>query len=207
MPKGLPAQRRGGQRRTTRSREASPSSQGKLSLQNRHRACRVDQRLLRQIVLAILREKWPSGAFDLGIYLVADPEMTHLNETFLQHQGSTDVITFDYAEKPGHAPRRSLPVRPRPNLPPPLLHGELFVCLDEALLQARRFHTTWQAESVRYVVHGILHLLGYDDQESKARRRMKKEEDACVRQLAHRFDFQRLGPTLGLSLEKHGLSA
>ena len=35
---------------------------------------------------------------ELGVYLVATPEMTRLNETFLQHAGSTDVITFDYAE-------------------------------------------------------------------------------------------------------------
>ena len=42
--------------------------------------------------------------------------------------------------------------------------GKSFVCLDEAVRQARRFHTTWQSELVRYVVHGVLHLLGYDDQ-------------------------------------------
>jgi probable rRNA maturation factor len=178
-----------------------------LSLRNRQRTCRVNQRLLRQIVLAMLQKTWPSGAFDLGIYLVAAPEMTRLNQTFLQHQGSTDVITFDYMDRGEETSRHSLPVRTGQDFPARPLHGELFVCLDEAILQAHRFHTTWQAELVRYVVHGILHLLGYDDQENTARRRMKKEEDACVRQLARQFDLQSLGPRSALCLEKTRASA
>ena len=75
---------------------------------------------------------------------------------------------------------------------PTLLHGEIFVCLDEAVSQARRFHTTWQSELVRYVVHGVLHLLGYDDAASRARRKMKAAEDTLVRQLARQFDFHSL---------------
>ena len=75
---------------------------------------------------------------------------------------------------------------------PALLHGEIFVCLDEAMSQARRFRTTWQRELVRYVVHGVLHLLGYDDLNNRARRRMKAAEDTLVRQLARQFDFHSL---------------
>ena len=43
------------------------------------------------------------------------------------------------------------------------LHGELFICVDEAVAQAKEFKTSWQSEVVRYVVHGVLHLLGHDD--------------------------------------------
>jgi rRNA maturation RNase YbeY len=78
---------------------------------------------------------------------------------------------------------------------PPQLHGEIFVCLDEAVSQARRFHTTWQSELVRYVVHGVLHLLGYDDAASRARRRMKEAEDNLVGQLASQFDVRSLCAT------------
>ena len=74
----------------------------------------------------------------------------------------------------------------------PLLHGEIFICLDEAVSQSRRFHATWQGELVRYAVHGVLHLLGYDDQNARVRRKMKKAEDTLVRRLAARFEFQRL---------------
>lgn len=149
---------------------------GTLTLRNRHRARRVDLRRLRRITQALLRDTQPDGGFELGVCLVAAPEMTRLNETFLQHQGSTDVITFNYREAPGQ----------------PALHGEIYVCLDEAASQARRFHTTWQSELVRYVVHGVLHLLGYDDRAARARRRMKAAEDALVRRLAREFGFRAL---------------
>ena len=161
----------------------------------------MDLRLLRRIAQALFRETWPHGSFDLAIYLVAEPEMTHLNETFLRHRGSTDVITFDYADNVGQASRLSPPgekrgpVRDRRDACPTLLHGEIFVCLDEAVSQARRFRTTWQSELVRYVVHGVLHLLGYDDLDARARRRMKEAEDTLVRQLARQFDFHGLGTT------------
>jgi rRNA maturation RNase YbeY len=136
----------------------------------------VDLRLLRRVAQTLLRDTQPNASFDLGIYLVATPEMTRLNEIFLRHKGSTDVITFNYTEPSDQ----------------PCLHGEIFICLDEATSQARRFHTTWQSELVRYIVHGVLHLLGYDDQDRRARRRMKGAESALVRRLARQFALRRL---------------
>jgi len=73
------------------------------------------------------------------------------------------------------------------------LHGEVFVCLDEAVTQARRFRVTWQSELVRYVVHGVLHLLGYDDLNPRARRRMKAAENRLMRRLARQFAIPDLG--------------
>jgi probable rRNA maturation factor len=175
-----------------------PEPQRALVLRNRHRLRRVDLRLLRRIVHALLRETGHDGSFDLAIYLVSAPEITLLNEKFLQHKGSTDVITFDYTEPAGSASRSaSFEARARPsvdkgNPSSTPLHGEIFVCLDEAVSQARRFHTTWHGELVRYAVHGVLHLLGYDDQNARVRRKMKKVEDILVRQLATRFEFQHL---------------
>ena len=82
---------------------------------------------------------------------------------------------------------QNFPPDPRPNL-----HGELFICVDEAIRQARRFRTTWQSELVRYVVHGVLHLLGHDDHHAADRRKMKREENRLVRLMARRFAFTRL---------------
>ena len=166
---------------------------GTLTLRNRHRTRRVDLRFLRRIVRALLRDMQPNGSFDLGICLVAAPEMTRLNETFLKHQGSTDVITFNYTEPPQPpSPQSAGRSRGGQDAPAESLHGEIFICLDEAVCQARRFHTTWQSELVRYVVHGVLHLLGYDDRDSRARRRMRAAEDALVRRLARQFVFRAL---------------
>jgi probable rRNA maturation factor len=157
--------------------------QRSFTLRNRQRVRPLDVRLLRRIVQDLLHEAWPDGSLDLGIYVVTAGEISRLNETFLHHKGWTDVLTFDYAEP-----------ATRPPKPPALLHGEVFVCLDAALSQARRFHTTWQSELVRYIVHGLLHLLGYDDLDSRASRQMKPAEDALLHHLARRFDFQRVSP-------------
>jgi rRNA maturation RNase YbeY len=148
----------------------------------------VDLRRLRRLATTLLQDLLAANEFDLGICLVSATEITRLNETFLRHKGSTDVITFNYAEKGGPVSGRS---RGRDAHTAPL-HGEIFVCVDEAVSQARRFRTIWQSELVRYVVHGVLHLVGYDDRASRARRRMRAAEDALVRRLARQFVFRSL---------------
>ena len=163
-----------------------------LTIHNRQRARGLETRRLRQLVHCLLGELLGVLEADLGLILVSSPEMTRANEQFLGHEGSTDVITFDHS--PGDRDL-DLAVASRPKRPQAKLrdlHGELFVCIDEALIQGRRFHTTWQTELVRYVIHGVLHLRGFDDQHAGARRVMKREENRLLRKLARRFDFQQL---------------
>ena len=152
-----------------------------LTIRNRQRTRAIDLRLLRRIVDGLFDGLPRFEAADLGLFLVGAPEMTRLNETFLLHAGPTDVITFDYAD-------------PAAGVTPQVLrlHGEIFVCVDEAIVQARRFRTTWQAEVVRYVIHGVLHLLGHDDHRAVARRKMKREENRLLKSLSARFALSRL---------------
>jgi probable rRNA maturation factor len=150
-----------------------------LEILNRQRTKKINPRLLRQLVSALLAELRIETA-ELGINLVGAREMTLLNETFLHHEGSTDVITFNHHDE-------SLPETE--NTP---LHGELFICVDEAILQAKRFRCTWQSEIVRYIVHGVLHLLGHDDLKAAPLRRMKREENRLVRRLARKISFAQL---------------
>jgi probable rRNA maturation factor len=155
-----------------------------LTLRNRQQTRPVDIRRLRRICTTLLAELLPVKNAELGVTLVAAPEMARLNGQFLQHKGSTDVITFDYSEVPD--PRLQTAI------PRSKLHGELFICLDEAVFQARRFRTTWQSELVRYLIHGMLHLLGHDDHRAPDRRKMKREENRLLRLLALRFPLSRL---------------
>jgi len=74
------------------------------------------------------------------------------------------------------------------------LHGDIIVCVEEAIAQAKRFRATWQAELARYVTHGLLHLVGFDDRTAPARRRMKSRETALMRVLNSRFVLARLAP-------------
>jgi rRNA maturation RNase YbeY len=163
-----------------------PPSSLVLSVANRQRTKRVNTRLFRRIVASLLAELKIAEA-ELGISLVGEREMALVNETFLQHEGSTDVITFDHAEKQKAKSRKRK-----------VIHGELFVCVEVAMSQAKEFQTTWQAEVVRYAVHGVLHLLGYDDLKPHLRREMKREENRLVRLLAARFSFARLAQTANI---------
>ncbi len=147
-----------------------------VSVHNRQRERTVDTRLLRLITKWLLSEALQVQTFELTIYIVGPEEMTHLNQTFLKHKGSTDVLAFDYSEK----------------AEPTSVQGEIFVCAEEAVIQAGRFRTDWRNELVRYVVHGALHLIGYDDHSVVSRRRMKRVENQTLKQLAKRFDLMQL---------------
>ena len=168
-----------------------------LCLRNRQRARAIDLRLLRKITLGLLKDILQEPEFELGIHLVAASEMAQINETFLEHSGSTDVITFDYcqraadilsAEKSQANREVALPTGCRQHV----LHGEIFISIDDAVKQAREFQTTWQSELVRYIVHGILHLKDFDDLDSASRRKMKREENRLLAKLSRRFALGKL---------------
>ncbi|MCX8092086.1 MAG: rRNA maturation RNase YbeY [Verrucomicrobiae bacterium] len=146
-----------------------------LLLRNRQRARTLHATALRRLLTTLLADLLGLDSWELGVHLVNDAEMTRLNERFLRHAGTTDVIAFNHADATVPLPRSE---------PRAALYGELFVCVPEALRQARRFRTHWTRELARYIVHGTLHLLGYDDATPAARRRMKREEDRLLRALA-----------------------
>ena len=150
-----------------------------LSLRNRQRLRVVNTPLLRRVGRWLLIECLGLDAFDLSIQLVEDTTMARLNQQFLQHHGSTDVITFDYAESGARN-----------------LHGEIVICLADAVAQAREFQTTWQSELARYLVHGVLHLRGYDDLSPATRRKMKREENRLVREASQCFPLSELEKTI-----------
>jgi probable rRNA maturation factor len=154
-----------------------------LFIRNQQRKHALNGRYLDRLIRSLMRDHLGIGKYDLGIYIVRAPRMAEINRAFLQHEGSTDVITFDYTGAKG----------PPGKTPPPFIHGELFICIDDAIAQAREFHTTWQSELIRYVIHGILHLCGHDDLKPAPRRTMKQAENRLVRQLERTCPANRLG--------------
>jgi len=165
-----------------------------IAVVNRQRTRKINLRLLIKITRALLTELEIEKA-EIGICLAAAPEMTRLNETFLKHKGFTDVIAFDYANEVAQASRLPRPSNRRQSNSRDgcaTFHGEIFICVDEAVLQARKFGTSWQSEVVRYLVHGVLHLLGFDDSSAGARRKMKREENRRLREITRRFPLSKL---------------
>ena len=153
-----------------------------LCLRNRQRDRRINIELLRQIVHALLEEELGLDSYELAIHLVAASKMAQVNEHFLQHSGSTDVITFDYRDGYAEAVAQQLE-----------LAGEIYISLPDAVRQAREFSMKWQEEVVRYTIHGVLHLRGYDDLTPAKRRTMKREENRLLRRMTRRFPVARIG--------------
>ena len=151
-----------------------------ILIANRQRTKKIHTRFIRQIVSALFAELKIEN-FELGVHLVGAKEMARVNRQFLGHEGSTDVITFDHSEKQKAESRKQKKI-----------HGELFICVDDAVTQAKEFSTRWQSEVMRYIVHGVLHLLGHDDLEPALRRKMKRAENRLLRLLEASFSVARL---------------
>jgi probable rRNA maturation factor len=136
----------------------------------------TDTLLLRKVARTLLEDLLGLKDYELEVALLSRPDIATVNGAFLRHAGPTDVIAFDYRE----------PDRDRG------LRGEVLICPEVARAQARRYRAAWGTELARYLVHGVLHLLGHDDRTPAARRAMKRQEDRLVRQLGRRFVLRRL---------------
>jgi len=170
-----------------------------LCLRNRQRDCPIDLRRLRRVLRFALERSFGVSDYELCFHFVPAREMARVNEEFLDHMGPTDVITFNHNEvfRGGQTgslrySRLETCATGRPVSGDASLHGEIFICLEVALAQAREFRTSWPEEVVRYCVHGLLHLRGYDDVRAADRRKMKREEDRIVNELGQHFAVARL---------------
>lgn len=105
----------------------------------------------------------------VNITLVDDEEMAELNERHLNHTGPTDVLTFDLSENSKQ-----------------LIEGEIVVSVDTAARESADRKHSLSEELTLYVIHGTLHLLGYDDSTTRQAARMHRMEDEILTQLGLR---------------------
>src|ERR1051325_9366554 len=85
---------------------------------------------------------------EVSVLIVSDRKMAALHRQFMNEAGPTDVITFQ--------------------------HGEIFISADAAVRNARRFGNSFADELRLYIVHGLLHLHGFDDRDKFGARKMEK---------------------------------
>ena len=128
-----------------------------VTVANAHPRRRVPGVALGRLLRTVLTGEHVTDA-KLSLVLIDRHRCRRLNERFLGHRYETDVISF-------------------PMEPLPTLEGEVYVNLDRASTQARRFAVPFANEVARLAVHGTLHLLGYDDHRPAQVRRMRTAED------------------------------
>ena len=85
-----------------------------------------------------------------------------MNKKFLNHDELTDILTFDLSEKRGD------------------LSGEIYISIDRVKDNATKFKVSFGQELKRVIIHGVLHLIGFDDKSVVKAQKMRDKEDACL---------------------------
>lgn len=95
---------------------------------------------------------------NISIIYCSDSYILDINQKFLKHDYYTDIITFDYSQ--GR-----------------VISGDLFISLDTVKDNASYYGSTFDNELNRVMVHGILHLIGYDDHTEAEQKVMRSKEN------------------------------
>ena len=104
------------------------------------------------------------SAFTLSVVFVSSRFIRMINREYLSHDYVTDVVSFPLGAGPGP-------------------DGEIYVNLDRAASQARHYKVPVRTETRRLIIHGLLHVLGYDDATQRAKRAMTRRENTYLEQL------------------------
>lgn len=129
---------------------------------NKQKDLPLSTKAAKALVSAVLsHEKQQCG--EIAIYFVSEKIICQMHDEFFQDPSPTDCISFPLEINP--------------------LSGEVFVCPRTAVHYAEKRGLDPHQETALYLVHGLLHLLGYDDLEPIQRRVMRKKEKSCMREL------------------------
>ncbi len=97
----------------------------------------------------------------INIIFCSDEYLLEINRKYLNHDFFTDIITFNYNSK----------FR---------ISGDLFISIERVLENAKLFKTEFDTELKRVMIHGVLHLLGYEDSLPKQKEEIRKKEDEAL---------------------------
>lgn len=122
---------------------------------------------IEQHVARTLAAVTPDEPAALTVVITGDARLQELNREYLGIDAPTDVLAFSQDEG------TTLPV----SVAGPRYLGDVVVSYEQAVAQAVEYDETVQRELGRLVVHGTLHLLGYDDQQEVGRRRMWEAQE------------------------------
>jgi rRNA maturation RNase YbeY len=116
---------------------------------------------LRQWISNVIkRESHLTG--EVNYIFCSRPYLLELNQTYLNHHDHTDILTFDQSTLPE------------------TISGDIYISVDQVRENALLFGDTFEQELRRVMIHGILHLLGYNDKTPEEQREMRKKEEAYL---------------------------
>lgn len=136
---------------------------------------RVRLRDVRFVVGGVLKEEGVNDG-EVSVVLSDDEFIKGINRKFRGVNEPTDVLAFDYSTK-----------APSVRIPKTLL-GEIIVSTETCAKQAKEYKVDFKKELSLLLIHGVLHLLGYNHTDKEDRGLMRRKE----RELLSRFDIERL---------------
>ena len=158
-----------------------------MDISARQAYVRVDTAFVRKVMRTVLAAECVAAA-QISVALADDATVRRVNRDFLGHDYDTDVLSFLF-ESSAAAPSRQ-PKKPgvSERVPDPRgagrrIDGEVLVSAEMAVEMADRFGCSARDELTLYLVHGLLHLCGYDDLSPAERRLMRQREREILAQL------------------------
>jgi len=121
----------------------------------------IKKSILHKLIF-LLKNSLNFNIYSLNINFVSSKSIREINRKYLKHDFSTDIITFNYTGS--HK----------------LLNGEILISIDDAETNSEKYGVTFDEEILRLVIHGILHLLGYNDINSNEKLEMSRLEDKLL---------------------------
>lgn len=119
-------------------------------------------KLLFHRLISGLKKEFGFEIESLIVNIVSSEYLLEINKKFLSHQYPTDIITFDYSKNKQY------------------LDTELYISLQDAAGNAKKYNVSLEQELIRLVIHGVLHLIGFDDKSPQKRTVMKRTENRLV---------------------------
>ncbi|MFB6098409.1 MAG: rRNA maturation RNase YbeY [Salinibacter sp.] len=143
-----------------------------LSVEQAHSSLELEETPLRRTIRRVLSAEGAT-LVHLSVVLADHETVRRLNRSYLDHDYNTDVLSFSLRSQTETAPS---PVE-EPSANEMTVEGEVYVDLDTAAERHEEFDTTFERETYRYVIHGVLHLVGYDDATEAGQETMRRKED------------------------------
>ncbi len=134
-----------------------------LSIEHDHSSLGLNENTIERLIGHVIDAE-DGTLVHVSIVLSDHETVRHLNRTYLDHDYNTDVLSFSLREAD-------------PDTDSPIAEGEVYVDLDTAAERHGEFDTSFDREAYRYVVHGVLHLLGYEDSTESGQKTMRSLED------------------------------
>ena len=134
----------------------------------------VFKKLAEQVAGVEWRRNRPCRAFRyfpkaMNIKLMTNSEIRKVNKEFLGRDCATDVISFSYLDEP-------VAEQDKRDEDSPVLLGEVAVSFEMASQRCREYKKSFKSELALYIIHGVLHVFGYDDQKKTSRQKMEKKQ-------------------------------